>query len=128
MSSTSPLVLAADIGGTKTHVGLFAVGGGSIVMARDRIFQSRVHASFEEILSLFLGDGQTEKVSALCVGVAGAIEAAGGRTTNLRWALDREKLSRLVGAEVLLVNDLVATAVGIQHLPDTDFVVLNRGD
>ncbi len=125
------MILAGDIGGTKTVLALFERGGSPGVLRelRSETFQSAKHESLEEILSLFLeADEQAPGfLAAACFGVAGAVIDGRASTTNLPWSeIDANELARTTGTpQVDLLNDLEAAAYGMLVLPEQEFVDLN---
>ncbi|MEW6684358.1 MAG: glucokinase [Nitrospirota bacterium] len=122
------MILAGDIGGTKTVLALVHPEAGRFEIAREETFSSRQHAHFEELLSVFLEHGERAVVSAVCLGVAGPVREGRCRTTNLPWVLDERELTATVGAPVAkLLNDVEAAAFGMLYLRDDEFVVINRG-
>jgi len=122
------MILAGDIGGTKTVLALFEPDGDDLRLVRDETFPSREHATFEEILARFAGQGTGPKVDAACFGVAGAVMDGRVTTTNLPWTLDEEVLAVNLGArKATLLNDLEAAAYGTLHLSLEEKHVLNPG-
>lgn len=119
------MILAGDIGGTKTVCALFEEADGTLRLVRDGTFPSQGHASLEEILAKFLA-GEAPKLRAGCFGVAGAVIEGKCKTTNLPWQLDEVDLAKAVKApRVKLLNDLEAAAYGMLHLRDDELVPLN---
>jgi glucokinase len=117
------MIVAGDIGGTKTVVALFEESGGTLAPVRDETFKSRENKSLEEILGKFL---KGEKLKAGCFGVAGAVIEGKAQTTNLPWSLDEKALAAAIGApRVKLLNDLEAAAYGMLHLRPDELVSLN---
>jgi glucokinase len=125
----SELVLAADIGGTKTAVALFELGPRAVRAVREERFASREHASFDVILARFLDAAPPRpRLGAVCVGIAGAVFDGASHATNLPWQVDEESLRRLTGApRAKLLNDLEAAAFGMLFLPDASLHVLHAG-
>jgi glucokinase len=122
------MILAGDIGGTKTVVALCEQKSGQLQVVRDATFKSQEHASLEEILLLFLGQGPRPTLRAGCFGVAGAVIEGRCRTTNLPWELDERVLAPAIGApRVKLLNDLEAAAFGMLFLRPDELCVLNPG-
>ncbi len=121
------MILAGDIGGTKTVLALIdKQADGPLECLREQTFASGEFQTFEEILDLFLGDGQA--VDAACFGVAGPVIGQRCQTTNLPWLLDGGELkTRLGTGRVKLLNDLEAMALGMLHLREEDFIELNPG-
>ena len=121
------MILAGDIGGTKTVVALFERRDDRLELRRDATFRSRDHASLEEILVSFL-DGDPTAIDAACFGVAGAVVGGQAQTTNLPWTLDEAELAGAVGARrVKLLNDLEAAAYGMLELGSDERARLNAG-
>ena len=124
MADREPLLLAADIGATKTALGLFAPAGRPLA-------QQTVHnsgfASFDDLLAAFLAE-QAAVVDCACIGVAGPVIDQAVTMTNLAWSLDAGQLvSRHGLRRVWLINDLVATALGAVQLGPADLYPLNPG-
>ncbi len=97
------MILAGDIGGTKTVVALFERRDDRLELRRDATFPSRDHASLEEILTRFLEEGPAA-IDAACFGVAGPVVGGQARTTNLPWKLDEAELARAIGARRVKVH------------------------
>ncbi|GAB6068779.1 glucokinase [Methylothermus subterraneus] len=120
---SAPLVLVADIGGTKTLLRLGEVHRGEFHPRREGRFASSEYARFEDLLDEFLGPLQPV---AAVFGVAGPVVEGICQTTNLPWRLDAKALSaQLEGAKVWLLNDLQATGFGVLTLPEAQLVELN---
>ena len=122
----SPLVLAGDIGGSKTNIGLFEMRRGRFVQTDHQRYPSASHADLDAILREFLRT-RPVAVNAAGFGVAGPVFEGRCTATNLPWVVDARPLSRLVRAPVALMNDLEATAHAIPHLRAKELRTLNRG-
>jgi len=121
------MYIAADIGGTKTHVALYKESSGKFTSIKDKIYPSQDHGSIEEILNKFL-QGVNDPIDRMCLGIAGPIKEGICKTTNLPWVIDASKLSKELNIPyVYLINDLEANAYGIKVLGESDFFVLNKG-
>lgn len=122
------MILAGDIGGTKTVLALFEPSGEDLEIVREATFPSRDHATFEEILTTFLDGSPGLRPEAACFGVAGAVMDGRVQTTNLPWSLQEESLAQTIGAsKATLLNDLEAAAYGTLHLSLEQKHVLNPG-
>ena len=122
------MLLAGDIGGTKTVIALFEETRDGLREVREATFPSQEHGSLEEILARFLQAEAEPSLQVGCFGVAGPVIDGKSRTTNLPWQLDEQVLAQTIGARrVKLLNDLEAAAYGMLHLDSTDFCVLNQG-
>lgn len=115
------MILAGDIGGTKT---VLALVDDQFQIVREQTFASGEYDRFDDILSLFLHD--QEPPQSACFGIAGPVIDQRCQTTNLPWLLDGNELKqRLATSKVRLLNDLEAMALGMLHLPDSELVELN---
>ena len=121
------MILAGDIGGTKTLLALFDDAAGTLQLRRDATFPSQEAASLEAILTGFLGTTATP-LRAACFGVPGVVIDGRCETTNLPWTLDERTLAQRTGApRVKLLNDLEAAAYGMLHLEAHELAPLNAG-
>ncbi len=125
---TSPLILAGDIGATKTVLALFREVSGRIKLVREKVYKSQEFSQFEQVLARFLADGDHVRIKAACLGVAGPVRDGHCKTTNLSWYLDEQNLAKSLGVKnVCLLNDLAAMAYGMLFLSPTQMAVLNEG-
>jgi glucokinase len=119
------LILAGDIGGTKTNLALFEPESYRVVASAT--FASRVHPSLEGIVEGFVAS-HPHRFSCAGFGVAGPVSNGKVFTTNLAWRVEAQALAKILGlTRVAVLNDLEANAYGIAGLAPEDFVVLNEG-
>jgi glucokinase len=110
------MILAGDIGGTKTLLGLFDPSRRRLAANRIASFPSREFESLEAIFDAFLS-GAGSRISACAVGVAGPVVRGRSDVVNLRWPVDGRRLARRLKLErVAVLNDLEATAWGVAGL------------
>jgi glucokinase len=116
------MILAGDIGGTKT---VLALCDRSFAIVREEIYLCADYPSLEAILDKFVQPADRSGLAGACFGVAGPVVDGTAKITNLPWTIDAARLaSQLGGIPVALLNDLQATALGALVLPDTAFAVL----
>jgi len=121
-----PLLLAGDVGGTKANLALFRDAGGRLEAVREATLRSADHPSAGALVAAFLA-GAAPAVGCSCLGVAGPVRGERVETPNLPWPVTRAELEALGLGCVVLINDLLATAVGIAELPEESFAVLQEG-
>jgi len=122
------MILAGDIGGTKTVIGLFEKAGNWLHVIREETFPSQSYGSLEAILDQFKGSGSRSPLHAACFGVAGPIIEGKSKATNLPWELDERALAAALHvSRVKLLNDLEAAAYGMLQLDPTDLCVMQPG-
>jgi len=125
--SSEKVVLAGDIGGTKTNLGLVGLKEGRLSIMAMVSFASREANSLEDIIGRFL-EKEQQTVSAACFGIAGPVIAGVTKTTNLPWIVaERSIRERFRLRKVRLINDLVATANSIPLLARNELFPLNEG-
>jgi glucokinase len=121
------MILAGDIGGTKTVLALFERAASGLQPVRDAVFHSSNYRSFDDIVREFM-PAEMGGVRAACFGVAGPVIDGRAQVTNLPWVLEENALAGLVKApRVKLLNDLEATAYGVLFLHDDECSLLNAG-
>lgn len=122
-----PLVLAGDIGGTKTNLGLFRMGKKRPVPKVIETHPSRESPNLALIVEKFLGRHEVS-VATACFGVAGPVKNGRCKTTNLAWDVSEKKLKNRFGWDnVRLINDLTATAYAVPLLTGRELFSLNQG-
>lgn len=123
------MILAGDVGGTKTNLGLFEVADGAVRLVRSARFRSPDFPGLTAILSRFLAEGGSAgPIRAACFGIPGPVIDNRASTPNLAWLVDGAAIGAAMGIPaVLLINDLVATAEGIPLLAEDEVAVLQPG-
>jgi glucokinase len=124
------MIIAGDIGGTKTNVALFEDREGRVgsPVALDS-FPSARYGSLEDILREFVGRHPQARITHACFGVAGPVVRGHIDATNLAWKVHDVKLAEALGVpSVRLINDLEATAYGIGELGPEQLYTLNEGE
>ena len=121
------MLLAGDIGGTKTSLGVFSLEAGPRVPLAEATFPSTDYPSLEAIVHEFLT--QTDlRVHKASFGVAGPVVAGHAAITNLPWTVDEGELREALNlSSVRLLNDLEAIAHAVPLLEPTDLHTLNEG-
>lgn len=121
------MILAGDIGGTKTNIGLFDIQQGKLTKVNGKRYASRDHAGLEEIVKDFVATTGA-KVDAASFGIAGPVVDYRVHAGNLPWIVDGATMSKLLGLErVRLMNDLEAAAHGIAVMQPGDLEELYAG-
>jgi glucokinase len=125
-ASGPALVLAGDVGGTKTRLGVFRLSKNGMRLLQEREFPSAAYSGFEKVVETFSVD--SGHIQAACFGVAGPVVNGTAIATNLPWKISEPALRRFLSIpNVSVINDLVANARGIGAMEKNDFAVLNRG-
>jgi glucokinase len=122
------MILAGDVGGTKTALALYEVRRGALALVHEAALPSREFSALEGAVARFLADAPRGVVEAACFGVAGPVVNGRSLTTNLPWVLDETTLASSIPAtRVRLLNDLEATGYGVLALPPSSLATLQPG-
>jgi glucokinase len=121
------MILAGDIGGTRTRLAAFETEGSKLKCVVEKTYPSQEHNGLAEIVSDFV---KTEgiPVHSACFGVAGPVRGGRSKISNLPWTIDSRELAQQLKLEsVGLINDLEAYAYGVDALESKDLVTLSPG-
>jgi len=119
-------VLAGDVGGTKTNLGIFLKGNRRPVPKVIETFSSQDAPDLEHIIRKFF-EIHPMPVTHACFGIAGPVVNGKSTTTNLPWRVSEVRIKKRFNINhVKLVNDLVTTAMAIPLLNKDDFFPLNQ--
>lgn len=117
------MILAGDIGGTKTLLAVYEYVNKTWECVKKQQFASGDFDTFGSLLTEFL---ENEKIATVCLGIAGPVINGICNTTNLPWILKTNEIAQQTGTDkVFLLNDLEATAWGVLNLSPQNFVELN---
>jgi glucokinase len=120
------LILAADIGGTKTDMAFFQVKNGIPHLVEEKRYPSKEWASLEDIAKDF--SHGTPMPQRMCISFAGPIQNGKAQGTNLHWNIDGHEIGKKLGIRsVLLINDLEANCYGLAALKATDLQIIYPG-
>jgi len=119
-------ILAGDIGGTKTKLGLFIKSRRRPMPRVIEIYSSKEFPSLENIIGHFI-KGHPLPVTSACFGVAGPVQKGRCKTTNLPWYISEIRIKRRFKIQdVRLINDLTAMAYAIPYLKRNEFLALSK--
>lgn len=123
------LVLAGDLGGTKTLIGLFECEEPRPRPLAVASYPTNEFSSFTDILRAFVHNASRSfMVSTAAVGVAGPVVGANARLTNIAWQVSANEITEIFGtARVRLINDLEAMAYSVDVLAPDEVVLLQDG-
>ena len=122
------MILAGDVGGTKTLLGLFRREGDRLRCIHEASLPSGEYRSFGALLDAFLSPSGHARPRHATIGVAGPVTGGRSRIVNLRWPVDARQLGRHLDTDdVRVINDLEATAWGIRELPPRKLADLTPG-
>ena len=130
------MLLAGDIGGTKTLLGLFDAVPARPRPVLVRSFGTLDHADLQAMIAEFLketGEGEARArhgaIESACFGVAGPVLNDTVEVTNVPWFVDARMVATALGIpRVALLNDLEALAHAVPVLRESETHVLQDGE
>lgn len=124
------MLLAGDIGGTKTLLGVFSTTSERPAAIEIGEFVTCDYGGLEPMVREFLKAQNLApaRIDAACFGVAGAVTEQVARLTNVPWVVDASFIKETLGfRRVRVINDLVALAHGVSVLEGDELATLQHG-
>jgi glucokinase len=123
------MLVAGDVGGTKTLLGLFQRATRRPTAVNVRAYPTNEFPSFTAILDAFARDvAPPETIEAVAVGVAGPVVHQRAKLTNISWDISADEITRWCGARhAALLNDLEAMATSVEVLTADELLPLQQG-
>ncbi len=123
----TPVIIAGDVGGTKTYLAAFDPDAQGFAPLVERRYQTASYPSAGALLKAFADETQIDP-SRTVLGVPGPVHQLPVRAVNLPWLIDPSEISAVLnGTDVHLLNDLQATSYGTLVLESDDLCPLNEG-
>jgi glucokinase len=119
------LLLAADMGGTKSNLWLFERTNGRREIRAEATLRSAEYPDARSVVAAFL---KGIRVHAAAVAIAGPVLDGRVETPNLPWVVEQAAIAHALGIDrVELLNDLMATAYGVADVDPEGMTTLNEG-
>jgi glucokinase len=123
--NTHSLVLAGDVGGTKTDIAVFSSDAGLRAPLARETFRNREYPGLAAIACEFL-DRTKLPIVAACFDVAGPVVSGQAVVTNLPWVVSEGALRDALSIDAIrLLNDLEATAIAVPTLQPVELHTLS---
>ncbi len=117
------MLLAGDVGGTKTQLALYEFKG-PMRPRFLRTYPTKAYTSLRALLESFLEEAGVKDLEALCLAVAGPVLKGRVDMVNVGWKFSEGDLSRYFHTKVKILNDLESLAFAIPHLSSKAFFPL----
>ena len=124
------MLLAGDIGGTNTRLGVFAAASPRPAPVEVRTYATGDFPTLESMLATFLADAgeSPASIEGAAFGVAGPVVQGRAALTNAAWQIDARAVAGSLGLpSVRLLNDLLAMAHAIPVLAAGELRTLQSG-
>ena len=125
------MILAGDVGGTKTLLGLYSRRGPRPEAIAVQSFTTIEYPDLTRVIAAFAAHERVRgtRVQAAAFGVAGPVLGYTATLTNVPFSIDAGDISRTFEIpQVRLLNDLQAMAYSLTALADSEVHVLQAGD
>ncbi|WP_051184667.1 glucokinase [Desulfatiglans anilini] len=123
--TSTGMMLAGDIGGTKTVLGLFRRGAARPVLQVSETWLSSAAQGVAEHVERFL-ERHPAEVQGAVLAMAGPVIDGVCKTTNLPWRVSEKELEARFGWRVRLINDLAAAGCFVPFLESGEVYALNE--
>ena len=121
------MILAGDVGATKTNLAVFSHERGVHHPLMEATFPSANYTNLVDIVHEYLSRSN-RVIESACFGVAGPVMNGYAEITNLSWTMEEGKLrDELNLSYVKILNDLEAIAYAVPELTSEDLYTLNKG-
>jgi len=125
------MILAGDVGGTKIMLEAGDIRSGAWTPVVSRRYES-AEMTFVDALGRFLdelkGTRKSSRITAAAFGAAGPASGNRIQMTNRPWVVDGDVvMNRFAIPRVRVVNDLEASARGLELLPDKELKTIQSG-
>jgi glucokinase len=124
----SGMILAGDVGGTKSLLGIFQPDGERPRPTVVREFATTDFDSLAHLVTTFLDETGATDITSACFGVAGPVHGMVARLTNVPWLADASPVAEALGCPTRLMNDLEAMASAVPLLGRDEVTVLQEGE
>jgi glucokinase len=137
-NSVMAIVLAGDVGGTKTLLRLTNTEDSIGDYPPSPLFEASYASSNYEHLTVIVQKflsaaeaslGYLPQPQTACFGIAGPVIDRTSELTNLGWSLQEDRLAEVLGiGRVVLINDFTAVGYGIEGLALRDLYTIQAGE
>lgn len=121
-------MLAGDVGGTNTRIGLFRPTSEYPVLKDIQIFSSQAYPDLESVVRQYLKTREVT-IAGACFGIAGPVKNGRCRATNIPWEVSESNLKNVFSWPIVrLINDLEAMGAATRILKKEELCVLQKGE
>ncbi len=124
------MLIAGDVGATKTRLALISEKNGPRQPIAEEEFHSNDYRGLEPIVDEFIAKNNKNKahIDSACFGVPGPVVGGRAHLTNLPWDVEERALCRSLGFQsVSLLNDLQSVAYAVPELLPDETITINVG-
>lgn len=119
-------LIAADLRDEKTVIGLYTAENRKVFLKIEKTYSTKDFSSFSDIVSQFISENSLDNISKISVAVPGPVIGGKSAPARLPWKLDAEEIKNNTDIkDVYLINDLEASAYGLENVAEEDFIKIH---
>ncbi|HEY1062730.1 MAG TPA: glucokinase [Daejeonella sp.] len=123
-STGKELLLAGDIGATKTNLAIFKHEGNEFKALHEATYRTSDYNTITELTDNFIKGKPNPDT--ICFAVAGPVINGTAKLSNISWNIDQTDLQSHYNVNVKIINDLEATAYGLAVLTAKDIRTIHK--
>ena len=122
------LVLAMDIGGTNTKMGILNVKKNKLKIIKLSCLKTSQIRDLGQTINKFIASNPIGKIKSACLAVAGIVSEKSAVMTNSTLRIDKRRIIKKTGIKnIRLVNDFEALGYAINILSKKDIKIIKKG-
>ena len=119
-------LIAADLRDEKIIIGLYTAENRKVFLKIEKTYATKEFSSFSDIVNQFISENSLDNISKIAVAVPGPVIGGKSAPARLPWKLDAEEIKNNTQIEhVFLINDLEASAYGLEHVAEENFIKIH---
>ena len=125
-SNNNLSLVAVDLREETTLVGHYIAKSQQVTLQAEQFYNTKEFNSCSEIINRFKADHSLDNVAKIAVAVPGPVIRGRSEPGRLSWKIDAEIIKDETNVdEVYLINDLEASAYGLQNVAEEHFVTIH---
>ena len=119
-------LIAADLRDEKTVIGLYTAEDRKVFLKIEKTYVTKEFTSFSDIVNEFVSENSLDNIAKIAVAVPGPVMGGKSAPARLPWKLDAEEIKNNTAIkDVFLINDLEASAYGLEHVAEENFIKIH---
>lgn len=122
-SNNNLSLIAVDLRDKLITVGYYRSENQRVLLLQETVYTTSEFSNCSDVIQQFINQHSLDKVSKIAVAVPGPVIRGRSNPMRLGWKIDAEIIKTDIGADqVYLINDLEASAYGLQNVTDENIV------
>lgn len=122
-------LIAVDLREKKTVIGLYSSENRTVFLKKEKSYDTKEFSSISDIVNHFITDHSLDNISKIAIAIPGPVLGGKSAPARLSWKLNAAEIKNSTNiAEVLLINDLEASAYGLEHVSQKNLVTIHDSE